>query len=300
VQWHHAENLISWHDVQGGLPDLAIVTGWGFPFCRRLAKEAAAAKVPVVTMSDNRWRGDWRQWFGKYVYRALYANTFCGGWVPGTSATRVLREFGIRGDCIFPCLYGANPAIFKPALPLASRDKSIIFVGQMIRRKGVDVLIEAYRRSELAQNGWVLRMFGSGPLAALTIGQLGIEHVAFSPPDVIARALGHARICVLPSRDDNWGVALHEGASAGCLLLTTTAVGASEDLLGHTNGVVTRPGDARSLAAGFLQLASIPASRLGAAEAESRDKAGRFGPNAFAASFDRICDRFLVEHCADS
>jgi glycosyltransferase involved in cell wall biosynthesis len=293
VPWHDAEKLISWADVQGGLPDLAIVTGWGFPFCQRLAKEAAAAEVPVITMSDNRWRGDLRQWFGKFVYRALYAKTFSGGWVPGVSAAKVLQEFGVRPDRVFPCLYGSNPAIFRPAVPLAARREKIVFVGQMIRRKGVDMLIKAFVQSGLVRAGWQLQMFGSGPLGRLAAGQPGITHSEFSPPDIIAQAVGDARIFVMPSRDDNWPLALHEGAASGCLLLTTTAVGSQSELVGPANGIVVPPGDARALAAGLRTLAAISASQLPAAEAESLAKAGGFGPAAFAASFERICDQFL-------
>lgn len=293
VQWNRADRSISWSDVPGGVPDLAIVTGWGFSFCRRLAKEAAAAHVPVVIMSDNRWRGDLRQLCGKFVYRALHARTFRGGWVPGASAAQVLQEFGVPRDCIFPCLYGSNPAIFRPAVPLAARGQTIMFVGQMIRRKGVDVLIKAFARSGLVSAGWQLQMFGSGPLSPLAAGQPGIKHSEFSPPDLIARAVGEARIFVMPSRDDNWPLALHEGAASGCLLLTTTAVGSCSDLVGPANGVVVPPGDAQALANGLRGLAQIPHSQLGAAEAESLAKAGGFGPAAFAASFERICDRLI-------
>ena len=293
VQWHGADKPISWSDVQGGLPDLAIITGWGFPFCQRLAKEAAAAGVPVVTMSDNRWRGDLRQKCGKFAFQLLYGKIFSGGWVPGASGARLLQAFGMRPDRIFLCLYGCNPAVFKPAVPLAARGQKIVFVGKMDARKGVDVLISGFRQSGLAQSGWELQMFGSGPLSRLAAGQPGVMHAEFSPPDVISRAVGEARIFVMASRDDNWPLALHEAAASGCLLLTTKAVGSHSELVGPTNGVVVPPGDAQALATGLCTLAAIPPSQLPAAEAESLAKAGGFGPAAFVASFKRICDQLL-------
>ena len=182
--------------------------------------------------------------------------------------------------------------VFRPAAPLAAREQKIVFVGTMDKRKGVDVLIAAFIRSGLAQAGWQLQLFGSGPLSQLTAGLTGVEHKEFSPPDVIARAVGDARIFVMPSRDDNWPIALHEGAASGCLLLTTTAVGSCRDLVAATNGVVVQPGDAPGLAAGLRRLAAIPASQLAAAEAESLERARGFGPVAFAKSFQQICDRF--------
>jgi glycosyltransferase involved in cell wall biosynthesis len=293
VQWHDAERPISWSNLQGGLPDLAVITGWGFPFCQRLAKEAAAAGVPVVMMSDNRWRGDLRQTCGRIAFRLLYRRMFCGAWVPGASGVKLLQAFGMPQDRIFSCLYGCNPAVFRPTVPLAARGQKIVFVGKMDKRKGVDVLLSGFGQARLAQAGWELQMFGSGPLSQWAAGQDGVRHAEFSPPDVIARAVGDARIFVMPSRDDNWPIALHEGAASGCLLLTTTAVGSCGDLVGPANGVVVEPGDSQALAAGLRALAAISTSQLPAAEAESLAKAGGFGPRAFAASFERICDRLL-------
>lgn len=293
VHWHEASARISWADVPGGLPDLAVVTGWGFPFCQRLAREAAAAGKPVVTMSDNRWRGDLRQRCGKFVYRLRYARLFSGGWVPGASAGRLLREFGVAPDRIFPRLYGCDRRIFRSDTPLASRSKRIVFVGQMIHRKGVDVLLEAFERSGLAGAGWQLEMFGSGPLGRLAAGRAGVRHVEFSPPEVVARAVGAARICVMPSRDDNWPLALHEGASAGCLLLTTSAVGSSSELVGPANGLVVSPGDPAALSDALLKLAAFDEVQLARAEAASLERAGLFGPAAFADSLRDICTTLL-------
>lgn len=293
VQWHDADKPISWSDVRGGLPDLAIITGWGFPFCTRLAKQAAVAGVPVVMMSDNRWRGDLRQACGRFVFRFLYRKVFSGAWVPGASGARLLESFGMPEDRIFSGLYGCNPAVFRPAVPLAARGQKIVFVGKMDHRKGVDVLLDGFKQSGLARAGWDLQMFGSGPLSRLAAGQPGVQHAEFSPPDVISRAVGDARIFVMPSRDDNWPIALHEGAASGCLLLTTTAVGSCSDLIGPANGVLVPPSEAEALATGLSTLAAIPVSQLPAAEAESLEKARGFGPAAFATSFERICDQLV-------
>ena len=292
VQWHDADERLAWSQVAWGVPDILISTGWGFPFCQRLSCEAAKAGVPVVMMSDNRWRGDVRQMIGKVAYRLLYKRTFSAGWVPGDSAARVLREFGVPKERIFPCLYGCDPGLFSSPLRLSTRDKSIVFVGQMIRRKGIDVLIEAFVRSRLVHAGWRLLMFGSGPLSRLAHGTPGIFHQEFSPPEVIAKAVGSARIFAMPSRDDNWPLALHEGTAAGCLLLTTTAVGSTREFVDLENGRIVTPGDVEELRTALLHLAALNDSQLDRAEATSIAKAGHFGPTPFARVFERICRTF--------
>jgi glycosyltransferase involved in cell wall biosynthesis len=162
----------------------------------------------------------------------------------------------------------------------------------MIRRKGVDVLIEAFVRSRLVHAGWRLLMFGSGPLSRLARGEPGIFHQEFSPPEVIAKAVGSARIFAMPSRDDNWPLALHEGTAAGCLLLTTTAVGSHSEFVGPENGMVVNPGVVEELCTALLHLAALNDTQLDDAEARSVAKAGHFGPASFARVFERICRTF--------
>lgn len=293
IHWCDNDWTPSWQRLRMEPPALIFVTGWAFPLCSALARQTISAGGKAVIMSDNRWRGDLRQQFGRVIYRLCYRHQFSAAWVPGQSAAKAMRNFGAPPAAIYEKLYGCDPDLFGSATPLEFRERRIVFVGQMIHRKGVDVLVEAFARSGLVLKGWSMDMFGSGPYAKLAHGVPGVAHHEFAATETVSAALKRARILVLPSRDDNWGVALHEGASAGCQLLATTAVGAHEGLIVSDNGAVVPVGDAASLAKSLVELASTNEPALRIAEATSKRLAAAYGPGPFSDTFRQICQDLI-------
>ena len=293
IHWCEADRATSWARLGLNAPELVFVSGWAFPVCSALASETVLAGGKAVIMSDNRWRGDVRQQFGRVVYRLFYRRQFSAAWVPGQSAAKAMRNFGAPAAAIYEKLYGCDPDLFGSATPLGQRERKIVFVGQMILRKGIDVLIDGFGRSGLVREGWSLSMFGSGASSHLATDQPGVTHHEFSGPEVVSSAVRSARIFGLPSRDDNWPLALHEGASAGCQLLTTTAVGSSDELVRNENGAVVRPGDPDALAQSLRRLATADEQALRIAEATSKRLAAAYGPGPFSDTFRQICQDLI-------
>jgi len=289
MHWARVDQRLGWADLELAAPDIVVASGWSFPLCDSLVREAVARGSRAVLMSDNRWRADLRQQVGRLVYRLMYRRLFSAAWVSGQSAATTLLRLGADPTRIYRKLYGCDPDLFASATPLADRGRTIVFVGQMIARKGVDVLVEGFVRSRLADQGWTLQMFGSGPLAGIARGKPGVIHREFSPPEVVSDAVKQARIFALPSRDDNWPIALHEGASAGCQLVTTRAVGSHEELITADNGVVVMPGNAPAIAEALGRLAAASPAALRAAEAASLRLAAGYGPRPFGEEFRRLC-----------
>lgn len=289
IHWADPKTSRKWADFGLSRPDVVVASGWSFTLCNSLVRDAVANGGIAVLMSDNRWRGDLRQQVGRLIYRLWYRRWFSAAWVSGESAAKTLRYLGVNPTRIYKKLYGCDPERFASVTPLAKRDRTIVFVGQMIARKGVDVLVEGFVRSQLADHGWALHMFGSGPLAEVAQGVPGVTHREFSPPATIIEAVSRARIFALPSRDDNWPIALHEGASAGCQLLTTSAVGSHQELVNEDNGIVVGPGLAGPVANALKRLASAADGALDAAETASRRLAAGYGPEPFGEEFRRLC-----------
>lgn len=289
IHWARVEERRGWADLELAAPDIVVASGWSFPLCDSLVRDAVARGSRAVLMSDNRWRADLRQQVGRLVYRLLYRRWFSAAWVSGQSATTTLQHLGVDPARIYRKLYGCDPDLFASATPLVNRGRTIVFVGQMIARKGVDALVEGFVRSRLADQGWTLQMFGSGPLAGIARGKPGVIQREFSPPEIVSEAVKHARIFALPSRDDNWPIALHEGASAGCQLLTTDAVGSHEELVTAENGAVVTPGSATAIAEALRRLAAVSPDALEVAEAASLRLAAGYGPRPFGEEFRRLC-----------
>jgi glycosyltransferase involved in cell wall biosynthesis len=129
-----------------------------------------------------------------------------------------------------------------------------LFCGQMIRRKGVDLLLSAFDR--LVQKGLDVELHLVGREASLphflsTVSPAAkdrIRYEGFQPPAILPRFFARADAFVLPSRHDGWGVVVNQALGAGLPVITSDAVGAGQDLVEHeVNGLHVRAGDVSAL-----------------------------------------------------
>jgi starch synthase len=127
-----------------------------------------------------------------------------------------------------------------------------------IRRKGIDVLIEAWQQVCSTLDDRVLRLLlvGSGPddaeLRALLSQTAGSRHVdwlaAYAGPDEVRERLAACDLWVSASRHEGFAVAPLEAMASGRPVILTDVPGAAE-LLGDADGCrPVRPDDARALA----------------------------------------------------
>jgi glycosyltransferase involved in cell wall biosynthesis len=151
---------------------------------------------------------------------------------------------------------------------------TFLFCGQMIARKGVDLLLEAfaelvkrYPKSRLLLVGREAEL--PGLLAALPQeARARIRYEGFQPPERLPLYFTKADVFVLPSRYDGWGVVLNQALGAGLPILCSDAVGAGRDLVEEgVNGTRFASGDALSLLRAMEALASNP--RLATAQGEA-------------------------------
>jgi len=267
--------------------DVCFVTGWAFEACKQFARVAKARGTPVVAMIDNRWRGDLRQRLGSIYFRMALRDSIDYAWVPGESAARLCHSLGFPARAVVDGLYGGDGSVFTPAS--GDRPPRIGFVGQLIRRKGFDVLVEAFKQFHSGSPEYELHAYGNGELESLAADVPGIVLHPFAKPHVIADAMKTFRIFVMPSRDDNWPLALHEAALSGCPLVTTREVGNAGELVDDANGIVIPSVSSDSLADALQRMAAWPAERRHLAALTSRQLAEPFGPARWRREFLRLC-----------
>jgi glycosyltransferase involved in cell wall biosynthesis len=137
---------------------------------------------------------------------------------------------------------------------------SILFSGQLIERKGVDVLIQAFARIARLVPALELHLLGSGPaldsLCKLIPPDLSsrIHFLGFKQPSAMPEVFATTDIFVLPSRHDGWGVVVNEALGAGLPIVVSDHVGARDLVEDGRNGLITRAGDVEALADALLQL----------------------------------------------
>ena len=163
--------------------------------------------------------------------------------------------------------------------------RSFLFCGQMIARKGVDLLLAAF--AELGPTARLLLVGREADLPALLAPlpadvRERCEYAGFQPPEELPRFFAQADVFVLPSRYDGWGVVVNQAIGAGLPVICSDMVGAGHDLVDEeVNGLKFRVGDRVSLAEKMKRFVSEPAliAQWGAA---SRGKARTFTPEVGA------------------
>jgi glycosyltransferase involved in cell wall biosynthesis len=112
-----------------------------------------------------------------------------------------------------------------------------LFCGQIIPRKGVDILIRSF--DALIRAGLPARLLLVGRRADLD-RMLGlaspatrerISYQGFVDPIDLPELFAKAHVFVLPSRHDGWGVVVNQAIAAGLPVICTDAVGAGLDLV---------------------------------------------------------------------
>ncbi len=168
-----------------------------------------------------------------------------------------------------------------------------LFCGQMISRKGIDLLLHAF--AQLVAEGVSGRLELIGREADLpsyldTLDEKIRRRIAYrgflSPADLPA-AFARGNIFVLPSRHDGWGVVVNQAMASRMAIVCSDAVGAASDLIrSERNGLVVPANDVDALAAAMRRLAASPElrARLGQAAATrstelSPEKAAVFWEN---------------------
>jgi glycosyltransferase involved in cell wall biosynthesis len=136
----------------------------------------------------------------------------------------------------------------------------VLFSGQLIERKGVDVLISAFSQISHRVPKLRLQLLGTGP-ALLNLTRLvplelrdRIQFLGFQQPDAMPEIFAAADAFVLPSRHDGWGVVVNEALGAGLPIIVSDRVGARELVKHECNGLITCAGDVDGLARALLRL----------------------------------------------
>lgn len=133
-----------------------------------------------------------------------------------------LREFGIRGPiALVP--YGIDLPVQRSPERRGGMSRTILFLGRLHPKKGLDRLIEAWPSVAAQRPDWQLRIVGpdeEGHRAAMEAraAELRAPRLIFDGPlfgKERDAAFDDADLFVLPTRSENFGIAVAEALAAG-------------------------------------------------------------------------------------
>lgn len=164
----------------------------------------------------------------------------------GTIAVEWFRKSGYFASRIFPFGYFVETPQFYDSYPQKTMpDKmfDLIFVGQLISRKGWDILLHALR--SIKSPAWRLHVVGDGEEKdefTKLCSTLGLSNSVrcygnLSNSEAM-RLISRSDLLVLPSRWDGWGAVVSEALMLGVPVVCSDRCGAADLLDGCERGAV--------------------------------------------------------------
>ena len=283
-------------------PDFVVVYGYNQSTHWMAFRHCLANNIPFALRSDSNVHIDlglsWRNNIRRQLLRWLVKRA--AAVLPVGSANRRYWEaFGAKPSQIHLAPYAVDNERIAEAVGERRPDPNgrvrFLYVGRLLPRKGVDLLIEAFNR--IVSDRCSLTIVGDGPEAeTLKAAQSPIAASRttwtgkLSNEETLKR-YADADVFVLPSRYEPWGLVVNEAMAAGLPVIADRRCGAAIDLIDDGNtGRRLNELSADSLAEAMNQYVADPRSAIehGAA-AQQRIQHW---------NFDRTVDGFL--HAVDA
>ena len=179
-------------------------------------------------------------------------------------AEQQFQRNGFRARGVYPFAYFVprSQEVSGMKLPAGSHGViKIIFVGSLIQRKGIEVLLTAWRsaQSSIGQDSvrLMLDMYGTGevdkyecPVNVFLKGPI--------PFGCAQPVISHYDALVLPSLHDGWGVVVNEALLQGVPAIVSDRVGAQALVRAGNAGAIFKSGSVAELAEILVNLAADP------------------------------------------
>src|SRR5262245_3643198 len=165
----------------------------------------------------------------------------------GSRQVRDLTSMGVDPERIavapITALVPGRPP--ERAQPRSAVETRFLFVGRLIERKGLDVLLQAFRDFP----GGELWIAGEGPLRAVAVnaasGDPRLRYLGHVEGKDLPKLYADVDALVVPSLYEPWGLVVHEGLGNGLPVIASDQVAAADDLVeSGVNGYVVRTGSA--------------------------------------------------------
>lgn len=177
----------------------------------------------------------------------------------------VIQQFDISMHKVSVISMGVDPTVFhvmpqelsREALEVSKEETMILYVGNIIREKGILELIEAYKQILYSNERLSLYLVGSQKDEQFVtevqdrITNLSRVHLIDPQPQgKLAKWMSAADVFVLPSYHEGFGLVALEAMAVGVPVVGTN-VGGIPFLLKEDAGILVEPQDSKSLADGI-------------------------------------------------
>jgi glycosyltransferase involved in cell wall biosynthesis len=250
--------------------DLMVFNYYRHANAERLIEARAASGGPWCFWGE---RPGFRKpaWAGRLLRRWKLAKLHASAapiWGIGKFAIEGYREeFGAE-RFYFNLPYFSDLERFDVSVRDEKRERTFLFSGSLIERKGVDLLAAAFVRLAQEVPQVRLKIVGEGELRdslARTLQTVSerVEFIGFKDWSELPSEYAAADVLCVPSRYDGWGLVVPEGLASGLPVIGTNRMGAALEFVeSGRNGWLISAGDQEALFAAMREAALMPVDEL--------------------------------------
>ena len=197
-------------------------------------------------------------------YGVLLSRRIAGVFAISPLAAAQYRAIGIAKEKIFPFGYFVpRSESLGGETPVTDSKKTglrLIFIGTLIKTKGLDVLIEAVNSLNKKGVAVTLDVYGFGDSGQFDFEQAAVSYCGVIPFGTAQAVIARYDVLVLPSRNDGWGVVVNEALMAGVPVICSNRVGAGAVVEKWRCGAIFASEDASDLECILHELVIAPES----------------------------------------
>ncbi|KIC59373.1 hypothetical protein RM52_04020 [Microbacterium hominis] len=248
--------------------DAVLIGGWDSPAYWQVLAMAKLRRVRSVGFYESTLASQHHTSGPVAMIRRAFFRSLDAVVVPGQAAHDALRQMGVSDSRIYVGFNAVDVDSFRRPRDWdepSGDGHHFIYVGQLIPRKNVDSLLDAFL--QIRRPGDTLTFIGSGDLAASlrqkaeTVAPDG--SVRFAPAvhnASVPELLWRSHTLVLPSLEEVWGLVVNEALAAGLHVVVAEGAGVASSVRTHRGVFVCDP------------------SCVSVADAMSQSRAGWEGP----------------------
>jgi len=296
-------------------PEVVLCGGYNYPASWQALLWARCRGIPFFlwsesTLHDLRGRRPLVEFAKTEFFRR------CDGFVvPGRSAREYLHAYKLKDADIFTAVNAVDNALFAGLAdstrqnPIQLRrqlglpNRYFLFVGRLVKEKGVFDLLSAYAKLNASVRSEVGLVFAGDGAArpqleteAARTSPGFVRFVGFTEREHLARYYALADMLILPTFTDTWGLVVNEAMACGIGVIVSQSAGCVADLVTENwNGRIIRSGDVSSLASVMEALIQKPdlCATLGL---NGRQRIAQYSPEAWAIGLARMLESVGVAH----
>lgn len=238
--------------IRTGNYDSIIMNGYSSPTAMLAIEYMRKHRIPFGLMFDGMLPREDGKIKGHLKRHLIGAASF---WLSsGDMTTEQLLKYGAKKERIYKYPFSSIKEAEIAAVPYdksaykqkigCKSERMILYVGQFIHRKGIDVLLKAHAA---LPDSFELRIVG-GENYPLEQDCKNVVFEGFKTKEELKCYFAAADVLVLPTREDIWGLVVNEAFAFGLPVITSNQCGAGMEMISEgVNGFIFPSEDAEAL-----------------------------------------------------